>query len=86
LKNHSLLRENGVYAVLVGDWRHGGKIIPLTAKVTMLALKVGFVLYDEAIKLTAEQKGKALQEYRATKFGYLAQAFDMVLIFRKVSP
>jgi len=86
LKNHSLLREDGVYAILVGDWRSGGKIVPITAKVTMLALKAGFVLHDEAIKLTAEQKGKALQEYRAAKFGYLAQAFDMVLIFRKSSP
>jgi len=82
-KSHSLLREDGIYAILVGDWRYGGKLIPITAKVTMLALQVGFVLFDEAIKLTAEQKGKALQEYRASKFGYLAQAFDMVLIFRK---
>jgi len=82
-KNHSLLRNDGIYAVLVGDWRYGGKLIPITAKVTMLALQAGFVLFDEAIKLTAEQKGKALQEYRASKFGYLAQAFDMVLIFRK---
>jgi len=82
-RNYSLLRKDGIYAVLVGDWRYGGKLIPITAKVTVLALQVGFVLFDEAIKLTAEQKGKALQEYRATKFGYLAQAFDMVLIFRK---
>lgn len=83
-KNFELLNNNGIYAVLVGDWRHGNQIQPLTAEVTVLGRKVGFVLYDEAIKLTAEQKGVALQEYRATKFGYLAQTFDMVLIFKKV--
>ena len=83
-ENYSLLNKDGIYAILVGDWRHGGEIIPITAKVTMLALKASFVLFDEAIKLTVEQKGKALQEYRASKFGYLAQAFDMVLIFKRV--
>jgi len=83
LRNYYLLAENGVYAILVGDWRFGGKLIPITAKTTLLAQECGFKLYDEAIKLTAEQKGVALQEYRASKFGYLAQTFDTVLIFRR---
>jgi len=83
LKNHSLLNNNGIYAVLVGDWRFGKKLIPITAKTTLLALECGFALQDEAVKLTAEQKSTGIQEYRAAKFGYLAQTFDMVLMFRK---
>jgi len=83
-KNHELLNDNGVYSVLVGDWRHGGKIIPLTAYITMLGLECGFILFDEAIKLSAEQKGKQLQEYRAEKGGYLPQNYDTVLMFKKV--
>lgn len=83
-KNHELLNDNGVYVVLVGDWRHEKRIVPLTAKVTILGLNAGFVLHDEAVKLTAEQKSSGIQEYRASKFGYLAQTFDMILIFKKV--
>jgi hypothetical protein len=49
----------------------------------MWGLENGFVLWDEAIKLSAEQKGKQLQEYRAEKFGYLPQNYDTVLIFKK---
>ena len=82
-KNRELLEENGKFAVLVGDWRHNGKIIPLTAHLTLLGLECGFILWDEAIKLSAEQKGKQLQEYRAAKDGYLPQNYDTVLIFKK---
>ena len=83
-KNYTLLNENGIYVILVGDWRHEKQVLPLTAKVTTIGLENGFILYDEAVKLTAEQKSTSLQEYRAAKFGYLAQTFDMVLIFKKV--
>jgi len=83
LKNYTLLNEDGVYAVLVGDRRYGGKIIPLTAKVTLLGLECGFILYDEAIKLTKEQKSTAIQEHRAAKHGYMAQTYDTILIFKK---
>jgi len=82
-KNHELLEDEGKYSILVGDWRHGGKIIPLTAYITVLGLECGFVLWDEAIKLSAEQKGKQLQEYRAEKHGYMPQNYDTVLIFKK---
>lgn len=82
--NHRLLKPNGIYAVLVGDWRSGGRVVPITAQTIAIGLDNGFVLQDEAIKLTGEMKGKTLQEYRAAKFGYLAQTFDMVLMFKKV--
>lgn len=82
-KNHSLLIHNGVYAVLVGDWRHGGQLIPITAKTTILGLNCGFKLWDKAVKLTSEMKSKALQEYRSKKFGYFAQMYDVLLIFKK---
>jgi len=82
-KNFELLEENGKYSVLIGDWRCGGKIIPLTAYITLLGLECGFVLWDEAVKLSAEQKGKQLQEYRAEKGGYMPQNYDTVLIFKK---
>lgn len=82
-KNYDLLKPNGIYAVLVGDWRHQNKLVPLTAHVTNIGPETGFELYDEAIKLSGEQRGKELQEYRAAKYGYLAQTFDSVLIFRK---
>jgi len=83
LKNHSLLNPEGIFVILVGDWRFGKRLIPITAKTTLLAHECGFVLQDEAVKLTAEQKSTGIQEYRATKFGYLAQTFDMVLMFKK---
>jgi len=82
-KNHQLLEDDGKYSILVGDWRHGGQIIPLTAHITLLGLECGFVLWDEAIKLSSEQKGKQLQEYRANLHGYLPQNYDTVLIFKK---
>jgi hypothetical protein len=81
--NRSLLNSEGIYAILVGDWRHEGQLQPLTAKTTLQGLANGFVLQDAAIKLTGEMKSKSLQEYRAAKFGYLAQTYDTVLIFRK---
>jgi hypothetical protein len=83
LKNLELLEEDGKYSILVGDWRQGGKIIPLTAHLTLLGLECGFILWDEAVKLSAEQKGKRLQEYRANKHGYMPQNYDTVLIFKK---
>jgi hypothetical protein len=83
LKNYSLLNHDGVFAVLVGDKRFGGKLVPLIAKTTHLGLDCGFMLYDEAVKLTREQKSSGLQEYRASKYGYMAQTFDMILIFKK---
>jgi hypothetical protein len=82
-RNHKLLEDEGTYAILVGDWRHGKRLIPITAKITLIAHDYRFVLYDEAVKLSAEQKGDRLQRYRATEHGYLAQTFDMVLIFKK---
>lgn len=82
-KNLELLEDDGIYSILVGDWRHGGQIIPITAHITLLGLESGFILWDEAIKLSAEQKGKQLQEYRAEKYGYLPQNYDTVLIFKK---
>jgi len=81
--NYRLLNDNGIYAILVGDWRHEGEIKPLMAKLTQIGLEAEFKLIDEAITITSGHKGKTLQEYRATKHGYLAQAFDMLLIFRK---
>lgn len=81
--NFNLLEADGKYSILVGDWRHGGKIIPLTAYITCLGLECGYVLFDEAVKLSAEQKGKQLQEYRAEKGGYMPQNYDTVLIFKK---
>jgi hypothetical protein len=83
IKNHQLLNKDGVFAVLVGDKRFGGKLFPLTVKTTQIGLDCGFKLFDEAIKLTSEQKSSGLQEYRAAEHGYLAQTFDMVLIFKK---
>lgn len=83
LRNRGLLEDGGVYAVLVGDWRHGGRIVPLTAHITMLGLECGFILFDEAVKLTAEQKGGRLQIYRAAEGGYMPQGYDTVLIFKK---
>jgi len=80
--NKQLLAKDGVYAVLIGDPRVNKQIVPLTAKLTMIGLECGFVLFDEAIKLTAEQKSTGIQEYRAAKHGYLAQTFDTVLIFK----
>jgi hypothetical protein len=82
-RNFSLLQDDGKYSILVGDWRYKGQIIPLTAHLTLLGLQCGFTLWDEAIKLSAEQKGKQLQEYRANKSGYLPQNYDTVLIFKK---
>lgn len=83
--NHKLLKPNGIYAVLVGDWRSGGRVVHITAQTTATGLNNGFVLQDEAIKLTGEMKGKTLQEYRAAKFSYLAQTFDTVLMFKKAT-
>jgi hypothetical protein len=40
-------------------------------------------MHDEAIKLTGEMTSKSLQEYRAAKFGYLAQTYDTLLMFRR---
>jgi len=82
-KNYELLETEGKYSILVGDWRHGGKIIPLTAYMTIMGLDAGFILFDAAIKLSANQKGKQLQEYRAEKGGYMPQNYDTVLIFKK---
>lgn len=81
--NYGLLEEGGIYAILVGDWRSGGQLKPITAKTTILGLDIGFRLWDSAVKLTGEMKGKALQEYRANKFGYYAQMYDTLLIFRR---
>jgi hypothetical protein len=83
LKNHTLLNNDGIYAVLVGDKRFGGKLYPLIAKTIHLGLDCDFVLFDEAVKITRQQKSSGLQEYRAAKYGYMAQTFDMVLIFKK---
>lgn len=83
LKNHSLLNSDAVYSLLVGDKRFGGKIYPLIAKMTYLGLETGYVLFDEAVKLTREQKSSGLQEYRGAKFGFMPQTFDMVLVFKK---
>lgn len=81
--NHHLLKEDGVYAVLIGDWRREGRLIPLTDKTTLLGLNNGFKLQDKAIKLTKSQQSSGLQEHRARKFGYLAQTFDTILVFKK---
>lgn len=81
--NHDLLNPSGIYAVLVGDWRSGGKVVPITAKTALTGVGRGFTLRDESIKLTSEMKSKSLQEYRATKFGYLAQTYDTVLMFKR---
>jgi hypothetical protein len=82
-KNLQLLNKDGVYAVLVGDWRSGGQLNSITAKTTLIGLEAGFRLHDEAIKLTGEMESKSLQEYRAAKGRYLAQTYDTVLIFTR---
>lgn len=51
----------------------------MVARTTLIGIERGFILRDEAIKLTGEMRSKSLQEYRATRFGYLAQTFDVVL-------
>lgn len=84
LKNYELLNDDGVYAVLVGDKRSHGRIIPLTANVTLLGLKAGFILYDEAVKLTGEAESTSgLLQYRSQKFGFMIQCYDTILIFKK---
>ena len=82
-RSRDLLQGKGIYAILVGDWRHKGHLEPITAKTIEIALNTGFVLKDSAIKLTGEMESKALQEYRAGKFGYLAQTYDTVLMFQR---
>ena len=81
--NLTLLERNGVYAVLVGDIRRGGRIIPLTAKATLLGLEVGYILHDQAIKITGESESTSgLLQYRAAKYGFMIPKYDTVLIFK----
>jgi len=83
-KNHALLEKEGTYVILVGDKRIAGKLYPITARIIILGIdKTDFVLHDIAIKLTAEQSSSGLQEFRASKFGFLAQTYDSVLMFKK---
>ncbi|GAI82830.1 unnamed protein product, partial [marine sediment metagenome] len=53
------------------------------AQMTSIGVNNGFLLKDCAVKLTGEMESKSLQEYRAAKFGYLAQTYDTVLMFKK---
>ena len=83
LNNKELLSNDGVFAVLIGDIRDKGRLVPLTAHLTMIGLETGFYLFDAAIKLTGGQRSSGIQEYRAEKFGYFAQKYDTVLMFKK---
>jgi len=84
--NLTLLEEGGVYAVLVGDVRRGGRIIPLTAKATLLGLEVGYILHDQAIKITGESESTSgLLQYRAAKYRFMIPKYDTILIFKKVN-
>lgn len=83
-KNHELLNDDGIYAILVGDRRKDRAIIPLTAKTTQIGLETGFKLYDEAIKLTGEaQSTSGLLQYRAAEFNFMIPCHDTVLIFKR---
>jgi len=82
--NHEMLTNNGIYAILVGDWRHERELKSLTTMVTKIGLENGFKLIDSATVITSGHKGFSLQEYRAANHGYLAQTHDTILIFRKV--
>lgn len=84
LRKRDLLNDGGVYAVLVGDKRHKGKIIPLTANTTLIGLKAGFILYDEAAKLTGESESTSgLLQYRSRKYGFMIQSYDTILVFKE---
>lgn len=82
-RTRELLRENGVYAVLMGDQRQERRVIPLTNKTIQIAEETGFYLYDQAIKLTSEaQSTSGLLQYRASKFQFMLPAYDTILVFK----
>lgn len=39
IRNRELLAESGIYTILVGDWRSGGKLVPLTAKLALMGIE-----------------------------------------------
>jgi DNA modification methylase len=84
---HRILRPNGYFALLIGDHRHNGKLIDVTAHLSLLGQEY-FTLFDKIIYLTRGQKSRARHDktvatWRAKKGNYHLIAADFLLIFRK---
>ena len=84
-----ILQYKKYCAVLIGDKRHGGKLLDLSAQVSLIGEK-HLSLFDKIIFISGGQRSEKritnrLSEWRAKKFGYHLQNFDTLLIFRKES-
>lgn len=85
---YRVLKPGGYFALLIGDHRHGGGLLDLTAHFSVLGQK-HFSLFDKVVFLTRGQKSRAgpfdkkVAEWRAKKGGHHLIGADFLLIFRK---
>lgn len=85
---HRVLKPSGYFAMLIGDHRHNGKLMDITAHLSLLAQKY-FTLFDKVVYLTRGQRSRAQQFdkkvaiWRAKKGNYHLIAADFLLIFKK---
>ncbi len=82
-ESYSVLKKDKFYAVLMGDIRQKGHMIPLSFDVIRVFENAGFKLKELIIK---EQHNCKATEYRKTnsvKYNFLLIAHEYLFVFRK---
>jgi DNA modification methylase len=77
----SLLRKDGIFAILVGDVRNDGNLVPLGFKVMQRLLEEGFSIRDIIIKL--QHQDKSTEFYKRKELPHYLLGHEYLFIFRK---
>ena len=79
-----VLKEGKYCAILIGDTRKKGHVVPLGFKVMQVFLQEGFVLKEIIIKEQHNCKATGFWRTNSTKYNFLLLAHEYLFVFHKL--
>lgn len=82
-ESYRVLKKGKFCAILIGDMRKNGNVIPLSTKVMNVFTDAGFVLKEIIIKEQHNCKATGYWKTNSIKYNFLLLAHEYLYIFKK---
>jgi DNA modification methylase len=79
---YRVLKPGKHCGILIGETRKRKHLVPITARILEVFLRVGFILREDIIKLQWKMKSTR-EKWKGSKYDFLLLAHEHLYIFRK---